>query len=217
MRKNVDRPSIDTQEFMRLMHSGKPEDAADAFNVIYAPAKALCRAACGRTGVFNEDDQLDLFQQTMLDLFRVGWRTFDSKCSLSTFIYGIAVRRCADFHRSKGRNLPDSFVKRASVDSPRAEEGESDLDTEDLHSRKDSFEQRVCAQMAIQELERLYPREAQALRDYVEGALSHDELARLLKLTLASLGNLISRIRRELKRLCHDHCGSADCTAVVTG
>jgi len=92
----------------------------------------------------------------------------------------------------------------------------SDISREQEDERKASFDQRVCAQMAIQELERLYPREAQALRAYVEGALSHDELARLLKLTLASLGNLISRIRRELKRLCQEHCGSADCTAVVT-
>lgn len=207
-----ERRRIDTQEFMRLMSTGETKDAADAIKLVFLPAKAICRAACRVSRISNEHDQEDVFQQTLLDLVRSAWKTFDGRCSLSTYIYGIATRRCADFYRKRGRGLPEAPASQDKADSS----SEYDPARDQVDERKASFEQRVCAQMAIQELERVDPRGARALRTYVEEELSHEELARLLGVTLASLGNLVSRLRRELRRLCEEHCGSSDCTAVVT-
>ncbi len=188
-----------SQSFIDLMYSGDPHSA---FNMINRRVSATCRAACHSAGVRNAEDQEDIAQRALIELFKTAWTKYDGTCSIFTYLYTIARRRALDLVRHRARQLGDVSE-------------ESSINPDEVDSANN--EHRLCASKAMEEFEAEEPRYWEILSAWILSGESVESLAGSLGIKSGSLKNLITKIKRYLSELCLKHCGTADCSALVTG
>ena len=126
----------------------------------------------------------DAVQEIFLALWKNASRFDPSKASEATFVTMIARRRLIDLHRYKERR-------------PESKTAESDFDLmPDL--RSGGIEKRAEARQAARAIERLKPKEREAILLSVYQGMSHSEISSHMELPL---GTVKTYIRRGLGRV----------------
>lgn len=133
----------------------------------------------------------DLWQETLLRVHR-GLSTFGGKSSIKTWVFSIASRVAADYHRQPGRK-----ARTVELDDEQADLG---LSTDE---RLVVDEMNECVRQVINGLPDAY-REALVLHD-IEG-LTVDQTAEVLDCTVATAKIRIHRARLRLKNALESTC-----------
>ena len=145
----------------------------------------------------NWDDADDLAQDALIKAFRA-LPSFESKSSLSTWLYTVTRNTCHDYYRgrlAKTRELEDAFDEAAARD-------ETDRDQEELLLEKATAEQLWTA---IRQLPPEF-KVVVVLCD-VEG-LSYAEVAEVEQVPIGTVRSRLSRARSKLKQLLGDVAGA---------
>jgi RNA polymerase sigma-70 factor, ECF subfamily len=147
--------------------------------------------------VGNQEDALDLAQETFLRVYRFLPR-FRFDAAFSTWIYRLAVNTCLDFlrkekhHRSLSLDAPVKLAEGEAVDREVA--GEEPTPAEELE-RKELRREIHKALEKLPEEQRL----PIILKEFQE--LSYEEIAALLQVPLGTVRSRISRGRIKLKTI----------------
>jgi DNA-directed RNA polymerase specialized sigma24 family protein len=203
-RQREDRET--TAVFCHLMRPASHDEPADrvaarqneAFALIYSRAARVCRAVCALARI-EPGEREDLFQQTMMELFAaVKAGRFDGACTVFTFAYTIAQRRCVDHVRK--------LIKRAL-----AEEGT------EMNSRQAAdMETSTCARAALAQVREAHPRWVEAFVPLALGEVTVEQTVASLAVTDAWFRNIVMNVRKAIREACLAHCGVDDCTEVST-
>ena len=126
----------------------------------------------------------DAVQEIFLALWKNASRFDPSKASEATFINMIARRRLIDLHRFKERR-------------PESKTSESDFDLMP-DRRAEGIEERAEARQATRAIQRLKPKEREAVLLSVYQGMSHSEISTRMELPL---GTVKTYIRRGLMRV----------------
>ncbi len=167
------------EDILPRLGAGEPGAAEECLDRYGALVWSLARR---HTRVAAEAE--DAVQEIFLSLWKNASRFDPSKASEPAFITMIAKRRLIDLHRRKERR-PEGSV------------AETELETmPDL--RAGEIENRAEARLATRAIERLQPKEREAILLSVYQGMSHSEIATHMELPL---GTVKTYIRRGLMRV----------------
>ena len=151
--------------------------------------------------VQNEEDAFDLSQEIFLKVYKAIHK-FDEKSKFSTWIYRVATNTCLDFLR-KSKKRQNIVSLDANIGSDDKDDLFMQIEDKDANTH-DIVERKFKNQELIEALNKLSPehRIVIVLKD-IQG-LSHEEIAKALKLNVGTVKSRISRARENLKKILID-------------
>jgi RNA polymerase sigma-70 factor (ECF subfamily) len=176
---------LDDQELVRLAITG-----VEAFDVLYrryvTPVYRYCYA---RTG--GVSDAEDLTAQTFLAVLE-GIQRYQGRGSFPAWLFGIARRKCADFHRGQYADRSEMLGEQVESMPDSADE----VNPEEQASLRDVLD---CVERGLPQLS---SDRVDALRLRYWGGLNIAEIARAMQRSQAAVKMLISRAILDLRERC---------------
>lgn len=142
----------------------------------------------------NVEDTEDVTQEIFVKVYK-NLKKFKGDSSLQTWIYRIAVNEVLDFIKHRKRKKRFGLVKQIiSID-----ENSENLE---LPSREaQSLEEFQKREILLNAIRKLNPTQQRALMLFYYGGFNHEEIASIMKKSVASVESLIFRAKRNLRTL----------------
>ncbi len=182
----------------RLVHNDKA-----AFQGLYDLFKDKVYNTC-ISYLQNSGDAEEVTQDVFLEVYHSA-KSFKGSSSVSTWIYRIAVNKCIDKIRYKGRQKRQGFI--ASIFNK--DTGELEHDPAGFNHPGVVYENKEKAAMLFRAIEQLPENQKTAfILKQVEG-LSQQEVADVMELTQKAVESLIQRAKANLRKLLKDFYNDA--------
>ncbi len=140
----------------------------------------------------NQEDAEDITQEVFETVFS-SISTFKEEAHIKTWIYRIAVNKCKEFLRKKGRKKRFAFLTRLG-------HSELDLIVDFMHPGI-ILENSERAAILFAAINRLPDNQKIAFSLHKIEGLSYDEITKMMQLSISSVESLLFRARKNLKKI----------------